>query len=160
MTIAIASKRVVPSCARFNVRAGQRADQRGFSLIEIMVVVVIMGILAALVVPNLLERPDQARVVAARQDISSVMQAMKLYRLDNGRYPTAEQGLRALVERPANVTLPNWRSYLERLPNDPWGKPYQYLNPGVHGDIDIFSFGSDGEPGGEGTHADIGSWTL
>jgi len=125
-----------------------------------MVVVVIMGILAALVVPNLLERPDQARVVAARQDISSVMQAMKLYRLDNGRYPTAEQGLRALVERPANVTLPNWRSYLERLPNDPWGKPYQYLNPGVHGDIDIFSFGSDGEPGGEGTHADIGSWTL
>ncbi|RYF59306.1 MAG: type II secretion system protein GspG [Comamonadaceae bacterium] len=125
-----------------------------------MVVVVIMGILAALVVPNLLERPDQARVVAARQDISSVMQAMKLYRLDNGRYPTAEQGLRALVERPTNVTLPNWRSYLERLPNDPWGKPYQYLNPGVHGDIDIFSFGSDGEPGGEGTNADIGSWTL
>jgi len=125
-----------------------------------MVVVVIMGILAALVVPNLLERPDQARVVAARQDISSVMQAMKLYRLDNSRYPTAAEGLRALVERPTNVTLPNWRSYLERLPNDPWGKPYQYLNPGVHGDIDIFSFGSDGEPGGEGTNADIGSWTL
>ncbi len=139
---------------------GRRASQRGFSLIEIMVVVVIMGILAMLVVPNLLERPDQARVVAARQDISSLMQAMKLYRLDNGRYPTAEQGLRALVERPANATLPNWRKYLERLPNDPWGKPYQYLVPGVHGEIDIFSFGSDGEPGGEGTHADIGSWTL
>lgn len=125
-----------------------------------MVVVVIMGILAALVVPNLLERPDQARVVAARQDISSMMQAMKLYRLDNGRYPTAEQGLRALVERPANARLPNWRSYLERLPGDPWGNAYQYLNPGVHGEIDIFSFGSDGAPGGEGTSADIGSWTL
>ncbi|MFA4912994.1 MAG: type II secretion system major pseudopilin GspG [Burkholderiaceae bacterium] len=156
----MASKRLLHTRTRSRVHAARRAGQRGFSLIEIMVVVVIMGILAALVVPNLLERPDQARVVAARQDISSVMQAMKLYRLDNGRYPTAEQGLRALVERPTNVTLPNWRSYLERLPNDPWGKPYQYLNPGVHGDIDIFSFGSDGEPGGEGTNADIGSWTL
>ena len=142
------------------VQAGRRASQRGFSLIEIMVVVVIMGILAALVVPNLLERPDQARVVAARQDISSMMQAMKLYRLDNGRYPSSEQGLRALVERPANAALPNWRSYLERLPNDPWGNAYQYLNPGVHGEIDIFSFGSDSAPGGEGTGADIGSWTL
>lgn len=136
------------------------AHQRGFSLIEIMVVVVIMGILAALVVPNLLERPDQARVVAARQDISSLMQALKLYRLDNGRYPASEQGLRALVERPANITLPNWRSYLDRLPSDPWGKPYQYLSPGVHGDIDVFSLGADGEPGGEGSNADIGSWAL
>ena len=136
------------------------ARQRGFSLIEIMVVVVIMGILAALVVPNLLERPDQARVVAARQDISSLMQALKLYRLDNGRYPASEQGLRALVERPANITLPNWRSYLDRLPSDPWGKPYQYLSPGVHGDIDVFSLGADGEPGGEGSNADIGSWAL
>lgn len=125
-----------------------------------MVVVVIMGILAALVVPNLLERPDQARVVAARQDISSLMQALKLYRLDNGRYPASEQGLRALVERPANITLPNWRSYLDRLPSDPWGKPYQYLSPGVHGDIDVFSLGADGEPGGEGSNADIGSWAL
>lgn len=160
MTIARASKPPVTPQARRFIEHGRRRRQRGFSLIEIMVVVVIMGILAALVVPNLLERPDQARVVAARQDISSIMQALKLYRLDNGRYPTSEQGLRALTERPANVTLPNWRAYLERLPNDPWGKSYQYLQPGVHGDIDVFSFGSDGEPGGEGTDADIGSWTL
>jgi len=136
------------------------ARQRGFSLIEIMVVVVIMGILAGLVVPNLLERPDQARVVAARQDISSIYQALKLYRLDNGRYPTAEQGLRALVERPANTQLPGWRKYLERLPNDPWGHPYQYLNPGVQGEIDVFSLGADNQPGGEGSDADIGSWAL
>lgn len=145
---------------RIRVQRPSAARQRGFSLIEIMVVVVIMGILAALVVPNLLERPDQARAVAARQDISSLMQALKLYRLDNGRYPASEQGLRALVERPATVALPNWRSYLDRLPADPWGKPYQYLNPGVHGDIDVFSLGADGEPGGEGSNADIGSWAL
>ncbi|MBJ7264628.1 MAG: type II secretion system major pseudopilin GspG [Burkholderiaceae bacterium] len=125
-----------------------------------MVVVVIMGILAALVVPNLLDRPDQARVVAARQDISSLMQALKLYRLDNGRYPTNEQGLRALSERPTTGNVNNWRSYLDRLPNDPWGAPYQYLNPGVKGEIDVFSLGADGQPGGEGTDADIGSWAL
>jgi len=139
--------------------AGGAARQRGFSLIEIMVVVVIMGILAGLIVPNLLERPDQARAVAARQDISSIYQALKLYRLDNGRYPTAEQGLRALVERPS-ADMPGWRSYLERLPNDPWGHPYQYLNPGVQGEIDVFSLGADNRPGGEGGDADIGSWAL
>ncbi len=142
------------------VRARRAGRQRGFSLIEIMVVVVIMGILAALVVPNLLDRPDQARVVAARQDISSLMQALKLYRLDNGRYPTNEQGLRALSERPTTGNVNNWRSYLDRLPNDPWGAPYQYLNPGVKGEIDVFSLGADGQPGGEGTDADIGSWAL
>jgi len=153
-----ARQRRRPSCAP--ARARNPARQRGFSLIEIMVVVVIMGILAGLVVPNLLERPDQARAVAARQDISSIYQALKLYRLDNGRYPTAEQGLRALVERPANAQLPGWHSYLERLPNDPWGHPYQYLNPGVQGEIDVFSLGADNQPGGEGSDADIGSWTL
>lgn len=137
-------------------RAGR---QSGFSLIEIMVVVVIMGILAALVVPNLLDRPDQARVVAARQDIGGIMQALKLYRLDNGRYPTQAQGLQALVQRPDVAPQPNnWRSYMDRLPNDPWGAPYQYLNPGVHGEVDVFSFGADGQSGGEGNDADIGSW--
>ncbi|WP_144634391.1 type II secretion system major pseudopilin GspG [Bordetella genomosp. 13] len=132
--------------------------QQGFTLIEIMVVVVIMGILAALVVPRVLDRPDQARQVAAKQDISGLMQALKLYRLDNGRYPTTQQGLRALAERPEGAKA--WRPYLERLPNDPWGAPYQYLNPGVKGEIDVFSFGADGKPGGEQGDADIGSWEL
>jgi len=139
----------------------RRAPQRGFTLIEIMVVVVIMGILAALVVPRLLERPDQARAVAASQDIGTIMQALKLYRLDNGRYPETTQGLQALVQRPGTgVVPPNWRATLERLPADPWGQPYQYLNPGVHGDIDVFSLGADAQPGGDGADADIGSWSL
>lgn len=136
--------------------------QQGFSLIEIMVVVVIVGIMAALIVPNLMDRPDQARAVAARQDIGALMQALKLYRLDNGRYPTAEQGLEALVGGArAGGTQPGGtgQSYLDHLPNDPWGAPYQYLNPGVHGQIDVFSFGADGRAGGEGSDADIGSWT-
>jgi len=136
--------------------------QAGFTLIEIMVVVVILGILAALVVPRVLDRPDQARAVAARQDVSGIMQALKLYRLDNGRYPTTEQGLRALVERPATGQVPpNWKQYLDRLPADPLGNPYQYLNPGVHGaDVDVFSLGADGQPGGENANADVGSWDL
>jgi len=134
--------------------AGRRR-QLGFSLIEVMVVVVIVGILAALIVPNLMDRPDQARAVAARQDIGTLMQALKLYRLDNGRYPSAEQGLPALI---GSSQAGSGRSYLDHLPNDPWGAPYQYLNPGVHGEIDIFSFGADGRAGGEGNDADIGSW--
>ena len=137
--------------------------QRGFTLLEVMVVVVILGILAVLVVPKIISRPDEARVLAARQDIASLMQAMKLYRLDNQRYPATEQGLQALVSKPASAPLPpNWKpgGYLERLPMDPWGNPLQYLNPGLHGEIDIFSFGADGAPGGEGNDADIGSWTL
>ena len=133
--------------------------QLGFSLIEIMVVVVIMGIMAALIVPNLMDRPDQARAVAARQDIGALMQALKLYRLDNGRYPTAEEGLQVLANDPANGQRSGRRSYMDRLPNDPWGTPYQYLNPGVHGEIDVFSLGADGHPGGEGNDADIGSWS-
>ncbi|WP_411882683.1 type II secretion system major pseudopilin GspG [Polaromonas sp. YR568] len=138
-----------------------RSRPRGFTLIEIMVVLVIMGVLAALIVPNLMERPDQARATAARQDVGAIMQALKLYRLDNGEYPSATQGLRALVEKPtAGKVPPNWRSYLERLPNDPWGKAYQYLNPGTNGEIDVFSLGADGEPGGEKANADVGSWQL
>ena len=138
-------------------------SQLGFTLLEVMVVVVILGILAALVVPKIISRPDEARVIAAKQDIASVMQALKLYRLDNQRYPVTEQGLQALVVQPTTSPLPpNWKAggYVERLPKDPWGNPYQYLNPGIHGEIDVFSFGADGAPGGEGNDADIGSWSL
>src|SRR5438477_7342409 len=135
--------------------------QRGFTLLEVMVVVVILGILAALVVPKIISRPDEARVIAAKQDIASLMQALRLYRLDNQRYPTTEQGLQALVTRPTTTPVPpNWKAggYIERLPKDPWGQSYQYLNPGVRGEIDVFSFGADGVAGGEGNDADIGSW--
>ena len=132
---------------------------RGFTLIELMVVLVIIGVLAALIVPNVLDRADDARSTAARTDVTNVMQALKLYRLDNQRYPTAEQGLLALVARPGSGPAPiNWKPYLEKLPNDPWGRPYQYLNPGIKGEIDVMSFGADGQPGGEGKDADIGSW--
>lgn len=137
--------------------------QAGFTLIEIMVVVVILGILALLVVPKIMGRPDQARVVAAQQDINSLVQALKLYKLDNRLYPSTEQGLEALANRPAGQPVPpNWKSggYLDRLPKDPWGHDYQYLNPGLHGEIDIFSLGADGAPGGEGNDADIGSWNT
>ncbi|MEP7206853.1 MAG: type II secretion system major pseudopilin GspG [Casimicrobiaceae bacterium] len=139
------------------------AQVRGFTLIEIMVVIVILGILAALVVPRVLERPDEARVIAARNDIAAIMQALKLYRLDNQQYPSAEQGLNALVARPTVGPAPmNWKpnGYVERLPNDPWGHPYQYLNPGLRGEIDVFSLGADGATGGSGAAADIGSWEL
>lgn len=136
-----------------------RRVRRGFTLIELMVVLVIIGLLAALIVPNVLDRADDARVTAARTDIANIMQALKLYRLDNQRYPTAEQGLQALVTRPATPPVPpNWKSYIEKLPRDPWGNAYQYANPGVKGPVDVFSFGADGQPGGEGKDADIGSW--
>jgi general secretion pathway protein G len=141
----------------------QKPGSRGFTLLEIMVVVVILGILAALVVPKVISRPDEARIIAAKQDIASLMQALKLYRLDNQRYPTTEQGLQALVAKPTtNPIPPNWKSggYLERLARDPWGNPYQFLNPGLRGEIDVFTMGADGAPGGEGHDADIGSWNL
>lgn len=126
-----------------------------------MVVVVILGILAALVVPKIISRPDEARVIAAKQDIASLVQTLKLYRLDNQRYPSTEQGLQALVTKPTTSPIPsNWKTggYVERLPRDPWGNPYQFLNPGVRGEVDVFSLGADGAPGGEGLDADIGSW--
>jgi general secretion pathway protein G len=144
----------MPAPHRLPVRRHQ-----GFTLIEIMVVLVIIGVLAALIVPSVLERTDEAKTTAARTDIASIMQALKLYRLDNQRYPGADQGLEALVRKPTAGAVPaNWRPYLEKLPRDPWGQPYQYLNPGVKAEIDVFSFGADGQAGGEGKNADIGSW--
>ena len=131
----------------------------GFTLIELMVVLVIIGVLAALIVPNVLDRAEDARATAAKTDVNNLMQALKLYKLDNQRFPTAEQGLQALLVKPTTApTPPNWKSYVDKLPNDPWGRPYQYLNPGIRGEIDVMSFGADGQPGGEGKNADIGSW--
>ena len=126
-----------------------------------MVVVVIIGILGALVVPKLLGRTGESRVTAAKVDIATMMQALKLYKLDNQRYPTTEQGLQALTTKPTSGPSANgWKEggYVERLPKDPWGNPYQYLQPGLHGEIDVFSFGGDGQAGGEGEDADVGSW--
>ena len=137
----------------------RRRIQDGFTLIELMVVLLIIGVLAALIVPNVLGRADDARVTAAKTDVNNLMQALKLYKLDNQRYPTAEQGLPALLTKPTTAPIPpNWKSYLDLLPNDPWGKPYVYLNPGVKGEVDVMSLGADGQPGGEGNNADIGSW--
>ena len=134
---------------------------RGFTLVEIMVVVVILGILAALIVPRVVGRTDDARAVAAKQDIAAVMGALKLYRLDNGRYPSNEQGLPALVAKPQSTPVPNnWKQYLDRIPKDPWGNVYLYLNPGVRGEIDVFSLGADAQPGGSGADTDVGSWDL
>jgi general secretion pathway protein G len=135
--------------------------QSAFTLIEILVVVAILGILAAIVVPRIMDRPDEAKRVAARADIAAIVQSLKLYRLDNGFYPTSDQGLVALVQRPASGPVPgNWKQggYLERLPKDPWGSDYQYLSPGVKGEIDVFSLGADRARGGEGSGADIGNW--
>ncbi len=134
-------------------------DERGFTLIELLVVLVIIGVLGALVVPNLFSSLDDARVTAARTDINTLVQSLKRYKLDNQRFPTSEQGLDALVRKPTASPQPvNWKPYLDKLPNDPWGRPYQYLNPGLKGEIDVFSFGADGQPGGEDKNADVGSW--
>lgn len=137
--------------------------QRGFTLIEVMVVVVILAILATMVVPRIMDRPDDARITKAKQDIRQLESALKLYRLDNMSYPTTDQGLDALVEKPSSGPEPkNWREggYVEGLPRDPWGSPYQYLRPGQHGDFDLYSLGADGELGGEGVDADIGNWQI
>ena len=161
----MATSNLLPSIAALRLARNslRRPRTHGFTLIEIMVVIVILGILAALIVPKVLERPDEARVIAAKSDIAAIMQALKFYRLDNQRYPTTEQGLNALVEKPTVAPLPpNWKNngYLERLPKDPWGHNYQYLNPGLRGEVDVFSLGRDGQPGGAGVDSDIGSWEL
>lgn len=140
-------------------RRRPRRRSSGFTLIELMVVLVIIGVLAALVVPNVLDRADDARVTAARTDVANLTQALKLYKLDNLRYPSGEQGLQALVAKPsAGPQAPNWKPYLDKLPLDPWGQPYQFLNPGLKGEVDVFSWGADGKAGGTGRDADIGSW--
>ena len=134
---------------------------RGFTLIEIMVVVVIMGVLAALVVPKLLSRTGESKIAAAKVDIATIMQSLKLYKLDNTRYPTTEQGLQALLVKPTSGPAANgWKEggYLEKMPKDPWGFQYQYMSPGIKGEVDVFSTGADGQPGGTGEDADIGSW--
>jgi general secretion pathway protein G len=139
----------------------QARGSRGFSLIEILVVVVIIGILAAVIVPRVMDEPDRARVTKAQQDVQALVTALNMYRLDNYNYPSTEQGLEALVRQPAGQPeAANWKpgGYIDRLPRDPWGRDYQYLNPGVHGEIDVWSFGANGMPGGEGINAEIGNW--
>ena len=136
------------------------ASQNGFTLIEIMVVVIILGILAAIVAPNVIGRIDDAQAARIKQDLRNIESALKLYRLDNFDYPTSEQGLEALVTRPADPNIRNWKKNLDRLPKDPWGKPYQYLSPGNSGEIDIYTLGRDGRPGGDGVDTDVGNWDL
>jgi len=143
--------------------ASMNLRQAGFTLIEIMVVVVILGILAAIVVPKVMDRPDAARITKAKADIRAIQGALDLYKLDNYNYPSTDQGLEALVTKPSgNPEARNWKQggYLDRLPKDPWGNPYQYLSPGSHGPVDIFTYGADGRPGGDGVNADIGNWSL
>ena len=143
-------------------RGPRRDRQRGFTLIEIMVVVIIIGILAAIVAPNVIGRVDDAQITKAKAEIANLENALKFYRLDNFTYPSTEQGLEALVTKPADPNIKNWKpgGYMDRLPKDPWGNPYLYLNPGNKGEIDIYTLGRDGRPGGEGVDADIGNWDL
>ncbi len=141
------------------------ADTRGFTLIELMVVMVILGILASMIVPRIMDRPEEARRTKAAVDIQALEQALQMYKLDNGQYPTTEQGLQALVEAPSVGRLAKrWRKggYLDkgRVPKDPWDNDFVYISPGLHGDFDLISYGADGEPGGEGPDADINSWEL
>ncbi len=143
-------------------RSGTRRDGRaGFTLLELMVVIVILGLLAALVVPKLIGQSEKAKQTAAHVQIRSLEQALQLFKLDNGFYPTTEQGLVALVRAPEVGRIPkNYRQggYIDRIPNDPWGSPYVYLSPGAHGDYDLSSYGADGAPGGDGENADVNSW--
>jgi general secretion pathway protein G len=141
-------------------KSTRRPAEQGFTLLEIMVVVVIIGLLAAIVVPNFIGNIDTAAINRARQDIRGVETALDLYRLDNFKYPSSEDGLEALVVNPGEASAPNWKPYLRRTPMDPWNKPYQYANPGRSGDYDVFSYGADGQEGGEGVNADIGNWNL
>ncbi len=140
-------------------RHAPRARMRGFTLIEIMVVVIILGILAALIVPRIMDKPEQARIVKAQQDVRALESALQMYKLDNYVYPTTDQGLQALVRKPTQPPIPpHWKAggYIARLPMDPWGHPYQYLNPGQHGPIDVYSLGPSGQPG----KGEIGNWNI
>jgi len=153
----------MPSTRLLSVlRAGPAgARQAGFTLIEIMVVVVILGILAAIVAPNVISRIDDAAITRAKQDIRGIESALKLYYMDNSRYPSTNLGLEALVEQPNDQSVRNWRGpYLDKLPRDPWNNTYRYLYPGQHGEFDVFTYGADGQPGGEGINAEIGNWSV
>lgn len=143
-------------------RQHQRTIQRGFTLIEIMVVVVIIGLLAAIVAPNIIGRIDQAAASRAKTDIRQIESALQLYRLDNFKYPTTDEGLEALVTKPSDASAPNWKTggYLRQLPQDPWQRPYLYRSPGQQGEIDIYTLGADGQEGGEGVDADVGNWNI
>ena len=138
-------------------------NRSGFTLIEIMVVIIILGILVGLIVPRFLEKPEKARIVKAQMQIESISGALKEYKLDNGDYPTTEQGLEALVEKPSIGQVPKKypeKGYLPKIPKDPWGNDYVYISPGEHGDFDLISYGADGEEGGEGKNADVQSWEI
>jgi general secretion pathway protein G len=148
------------TCRPFESRRRRHA---GFTLVEIMIVVIIIGLLAAFIVPQYMSRVDEARVTKTKDDIQAISTALTLYRLDNFTYPSTEQGLSALVQKPNDPNVKNWRTggYLQRMPKDPWGNPYQYALPGTHGgEYDLFSTGADGQPGGEGNNADIGNWNA
>jgi general secretion pathway protein G len=151
-------------CREVNRRRTPRsATQRGFTLIEIMVVVVIIGLLAAVIVPQVVDKVDQARSAKAKQDITSLETALTMYRLDNSKYPTTDQGLAALSTQPTDPSIRNWRpgGYIKRISKDPWGNDYQYVYPGTHGsEYDLYSLGADNQPGGEGADADVGNWNA
>jgi general secretion pathway protein G len=138
-----------------------RPSQMGFTLIEIMVVVIIIGLLAAVIVPQVINKVDDARMTKAKADIQSLETALTMFRLDNSKYPTTDQGLQALVTQPTDPSIRHWRVYLQRVSKDPWGADYQYVFPGTHGkEYDLYTLGADGQPGGDGVNADIGNWNI
>ena len=142
------------------IRTPHRGTEQGFTLLEIMVVVVIIGLLAAVVAPSFMDQIDTAAINRAQADIRNIETALNLYRLDNFRYPSSTEGLEALVNNPGETVAPNWRQSLPRMPVDPWERPYMYASPGQHGDFDVFTYGADGQEGGEDINADIGNWDL
>ena len=147
----------------FSHRSSVPKPQSGFTLIEIMVVVVIIGLLAAVILPNVFGNDEKAQITKAKSDIQAIEAGLTMYKLDNYKYPSTDIGLQALVQRPNDPTVRNWREggYLRRISMDPWGNPYQYVFPGTHGqDYDLYSFGADSQEGGEGKNADIGNWNL
>lgn len=142
------------------IRAPLRFSEQGFTLLEIMVVVVIIGLLAAIIAPNFIAQIDTASISRAKSDIRGIETSLNLYRLDNFRYPSTAEGLQALVQSPGEASAPNWHQHLKSIPMDPWDRPYRYAYPGQHGDFDVFTHGADGQEGGEGINADIGNWNL